>query len=82
MNIRGGAVINFTVFNPSKRHRCYKTGSEYDCIIGTVKGLEDVYGIDILLYAVAKIVSEYPEIRLQVRIAGRGSNDEICSTIR
>ena len=69
----GGAVIDFAVFNPDKRHRCYKTVSEYDCIIGTVKGLEDVYGIDILLYAVAKIVSECPEIRLQVRIAGRGS---------
>lgn len=37
--------------------------SEYDF----VKGLEDARGIDILLYAVAKIMSESPKIRLQVR---------------
>lgn len=45
-------------------------------VIGTVKGLEYVYGIDILLKAAHIVHIQRPDIPLRIRIAGKGSKAE------
>lgn len=40
---------------------------------GTVKSLEEVYGIDILIKAYASFSRKYPEIRSELKIFGKGS---------
>lgn len=65
--------VDMDVFNEKNRHR--DTDSLF--IIGTVKKLEPLYGIDILLNAVSIVCNERPDINLSVRIAGNGSHEEI-----
>lgn len=71
----GGAMVSdhynvdTTVFCPAKRTRNI-------FVIGTVKGLESVYGIDIILKAAKIVRTERPDIPLRVRIAGKGSKEE------
>lgn len=61
--------VNTTVFCPNRRTRNI-------FVIGTVKGLESVYGIDIILKAAQIVRTERPDIPLRVRIAGKGSKAE------
>ncbi len=42
-------------------------------VIGTVKALEDVYGIDVLIKAFAIISKEHPKLDIQLNIVGEGS---------
>ena len=44
-------------------------------VIGNIKGLSKVYGIDLLLRAVSEIKELRPDIDLEVRIAGRGDEE-------
>lgn len=44
-------------------------------IIGTVKGLDYIYGIDILLKACAAMKEERPELEFQIIIAGKGRDE-------
>lgn len=44
--------------------------------IGTIKSLETVYGIDYLIKAFAKIVKNNNPIKLRLKIAGKGSEEE------
>lgn len=65
--------IDMNLFNPDKRTR---TESSKDFVIGTVKALEEKYGIKYILQA-AKIVKEKrPDIPLKLRIAGKGSRED------
>lgn len=70
----GGAMVSdhynvdTTVFCPARRTRNI-------FVIGTVKGLESVYGIDIILKAAKIVRTERPDIPLRVRIAGKGSKE-------
>lgn len=61
--------VDTTVFRPARRTRNI-------FVIGTVKGLESVYGIDIILKAAQIVRTERPDIPLRVRIAGKGSKAE------
>lgn len=45
-------------------------------IIGTVKALQPIYGIDMLLHAAAIVKKKRSDIPLEVRIAGQGQNKE------
>lgn len=44
-------------------------------VLGDIKGLNKIYGIDLLLKAVAEIRDLRPDIELEVRIAGRGEEE-------
>ena len=61
--------VKTDLFSPEKRSRRENDGR---FVLGTVKALKPKYGIDVLLKAAAIIVEEYPQIPLQVRIAGEG----------
>lgn len=66
--------VDMEMFSPDKRQR--KHSSE-DFIVGTVKALTPKYGIEYLLKAIAIIKSDYPQIPVKLRIAGKGSYERI-----
>lgn len=45
-------------------------------VIGTVKALEPVYGIDLLIKAFSSAMDQHPELDLRLRITGAGSQRE------
>lgn len=61
--------VDTSLFCPARRTRNL-------FVIGTVKGLEYVYGIDILLKAAHIVHIQRPDIPLRIRIAGKGSKAE------
>lgn len=62
--------VDTELFSPEKRNR-----KDEDFVIGTVKGLYYIYGIDDLLRAISIIRTTNPEIPLRVRIAGKGDDE-------
>lgn len=64
--------VDLALFNPCKRTRLPNDGR---FIVGTVKGLDDKYGIRYLILAVAKILNS-TSIPIELRIAGRGEQEE------
>lgn len=65
--------IDMELFSPSKRSRDGAEGEEF--IVGTVKALEDHYGISYLLKAAAIVRNKRPGIPIKLRIAGKGSKE-------
>ncbi len=65
--------VDMGLFNPDKRTR---QADDADFVIGTVKSLTPKYGIDVLLKAAAIVAEKRPDIRLKVRIAGKGPREE------
>lgn len=66
--------VNMELFHPQKRDKVHES-----FVIGTVKSLAHVYGIDVLLKATKRITECRPDIPLQVRIAGKGPQaEELC----
>ncbi len=67
--------VDMELFSPAKRTR----GDENRrYVVGTVKALEPKYGISVLLRAVAQVLENRPDIPIEVRIAGKGSQrDEL-----
>ena len=63
--------VNTALFSPEKRDR-----SDHDFVIGTVKALSVVYGIDTLLKAAAIVLHKHPEVPLKLRIAGKGPDED------
>ena len=59
--------VKMDLFSPQKRHR-----TDDAFVVGTVKTLAPVYGIDVLLKAASLIHRERPDIPLSLRIAGKG----------
>ncbi len=59
--------VDMALFSPEKRNPDHSA-----FVIGTVKSLAPVYGIDVLLHAAAIVKKEHPQIPLKVRIAGQG----------
>lgn len=59
--------VDMKLFNPDKRTR---VDNDHSFIIGTVKSLADIYGIDYILKAVAIIQKNNPEVDVRVRISG------------
>ncbi len=65
--------VDMELFNPNKRTRPH---DQSPFIIGTVKALSDLYGIDFILKAVSLIRKENNDIDLRVRISGDGPDSE------
>lgn len=63
--------VDMELFSPKKRNRV-----DEDFVVGIVKGLSYVYGIDYLIKAVAIVRKEHPEIPLKLRIAGKGPDED------
>ncbi len=63
--------VDMTLFNPKKKHRKDKY-----FVVGTVKKLEPVYGIEYILNAVKLVINKRPDINLRVRIAGNGTHQK------
>lgn len=63
--------VDVELFNPNRRNR-----QDNKFVIGTIKGLNFVYGIDCILKASALVLKKYPQIELEVRIAGEGKDEE------
>ena len=64
--------VDMNLFSPQKRTRAPKDGK---FIIGTVKTLSETYGISSILKAAA-IVQKQLQIPLEIRIAGKGPQEE------
>lgn len=67
--------VNMELFNPNKRTRPHYVKEDNHFIVGTVKSLSPIYGIEYLLKAVAILKTEHPEIPIQLRIAGEGPGE-------
>ena len=59
--------VDMGLFNPARRCR-----QDDRFVIGTVKTLSSIYGIEYILDAATLLISKHPEIKLNVRIAGDG----------
>ncbi len=64
--------VDMNLFHPEKRER---KDDDNTFVIGTVKALESVYGIELILRAVAEIKISHPEYNIKIRIAGKGSKE-------
>ncbi len=64
--------VDMELFSPQKRVR-QRDGK---LIIGTVKTLSDLYGIEYIIRAAAIIKNNNPEINLSVRLAGDGPDEK------
>jgi glycosyltransferase involved in cell wall biosynthesis len=64
--------VDTAVFSPGPKSHGY---TEEDLVIGTVKSLEEVYGIDILLKAFAMLKQWHPALPLKLLIVGGGSKE-------
>lgn len=69
--------VDLNLFSSGKRQR----GNDGKFIVGTVKSLSRVYGIDYLLRAVSIIKNEHPEIPVELRIAGNGPDEEMLKDL-
>ena len=65
-----GGTVDINIFSPQKRIR-----NSDDFVVGLIKGLDYIYGIDVLLEACALVKQERPEINLKVKIAGKGKDE-------
>lgn len=63
--------VKMDLFNPNKR---IQINNEFT--IGTLKPLEDKYGIDLIIKAVSMVNSKRPGINIKLKIAGQGSKEE------
>lgn len=68
--------VDIDLFSPDKKtYYGHSMAMNENFTIGTVKGLDDVYGINYILKATALIKYEHPEIPIKVRIAGKGPKE-------
>lgn len=71
--------VDCKLFSPdktrAKQHDMVDTKSGKDYVIGTVKSLSDKYGIATLLRATAILKNNHPEVPVQLRIAGKGPQE-------
>ena len=74
--------INTEIFKPEKVNRSDSTPfSENDLVIGTIKWLEKIYGIDYLIRAFSIVLSRHPELPLKLLIVGDGSERQNLETL-
>jgi len=65
--------VDTTVFCPAAKSFGY---SDADIVLGTVKSLEAVYGIDILMNAFSLLSLKHPALPLKLLIVGGGSKEK------
>ncbi len=64
--------VDTKIFSPGPKSLGY---TEQEIVIGTVKALEPVYGIDILLHAFSELVKKHPSLPLRLLLVGNGSKE-------
>jgi len=62
--------IDLDLFKPMEINTLFNKG---DIVIGTVKTLEEIYGIEYLIKAFKIVVEKYPDLPLKLLIVGGGS---------
>ena len=71
--------VDCELFSPDKTRtkvdNIVNTKNGQDYVIGTVKSLSDKYGIATLLCATALLKKNHPEVPVQLRIAGKGPQE-------
>jgi L-malate glycosyltransferase len=70
--------INLENFYKEKAERPF---SENDIVIGTVKSLEYIYGIDILIRAFKIVCDQFRDISLKLLIVGSGSQEKVLKEL-
>ena len=65
--------VDIELFHPNKRTR---QANDSSFVIGTVKTLSDLYGIDCILRAASILIREVPQMNLSVRICGSGPQEK------
>jgi len=74
--------INTEIFKPEKINRADSTPfSENDIVVGTIKWLEKIYGIDYLIRAFSIVLYRHPELPLKLLIVGDGSERRNLETL-
>lgn len=66
---------------PEKKYDVVNTKNGKDYVIGTVKSLSDKYGIATLLRATALLKKQYPQVPVQLVIAGKGPQENEYKTL-
>ncbi|MCE3279634.1 MAG: hypothetical protein K0S44_1825 [Bacteroidetes bacterium] len=56
-----------------KKQKVKSIFNEDDIVIGTIKSLEHIYGIDILIHSFSKVLQLNPDLSLKLMIVGGGS---------
>lgn len=69
--------VDMHLFNPKLRDR----SDDNDFVVGTIKALTPKYGIDYILKAAAIIRQKRPDISLKIRIAGKGSEEQVYRSL-
>ena len=64
--------VDLNKFKPSVTRSLFKDG---DIVIGTIKSLEDKYGVDILIRCFKNVKDKYPGLSLKLLIVGTGSKE-------
>ncbi len=70
--------VDIDAFRPQRVISLFK---EADIVIGTVKALETVYGIDYLIRAFALLVNGHPHLPLKLLIVGGGSQESYLRSL-
>lgn len=65
--------IDLNIFKPSENKK--RLFNEKDIVIGTVKTLEDKYGIEYLIRAFKIVKDNHPELPLKLLLVGKGSRE-------
>ena len=77
--------VDCALFSPDKarvkEYDAVNTKNGRDYVIGTVKMLSDKYGIATMLRAAAILRKDHPEVPVQLRIAGKGPQENEYKTL-
>ena len=77
--------VDCALFSPDKARALedskINTKNGQDYVIGTVKSLSDKYGIATMLRATAILKNKHPEVPVQLRIAGKGPQENEYKTL-
>ena len=65
--------IDLKKFSPLKVKNIFP---EKDFVIGTIKKLEEIYGIDVLIRAFSLVKEKFPNLSLKLLIVGKGNQEE------
>lgn len=73
--------INTVTFQPN--HKSDSIYNKSDVVIGTIKTLEHIYGIDRLIFVFSNLLNKYPSLPLKLLIVGKGSlKDELLEQVK
>lgn len=65
--------VDLEKFKPTKVQNLFENS---DIVVGTIKALEDKYGIDLLIKSFSKVKAKHPELPLKLLIVGSGTKEK------